>query len=46
MALEQHFGCRITGMAYPYGTYNDEVVRLCRSAGIRYARTVHSTPPL
>ncbi len=43
MALEQHFGCRITGMAYPYGTYNDEVVRLCRSAGIRYARTVHPT---
>ena len=41
--LEQLFGRRVTGMAYPYGTYNDTVVALCRSAGIRYSRTVHAT---
>lgn len=43
LRLEQLFGRRVTGMAYPYGTYNDAVIALCRSAGIRYSRTVQST---
>lgn len=41
--LEMLFGCRIQGMAYPFGTYNDEVIRILRDNGIRYCRTVHST---
>lgn len=40
--LEQQFGVLVRGSAYPYGTYNDEVVELLRLAGIVYARTVHS----
>ena len=30
-------------MAYPYGTYNDQVVDILKSCGIVYARTVIST---
>lgn len=41
-ALEKQFGVLVRGSAYPYGTYNDEVVTLLRLAGIAYARTVHS----
>ena len=42
-ALEEQFGCIVRGMAYPYGTYNDEVVEVLRNCGIAYARTVVST---
>ena len=42
-ALEQQFDTIVRGMAYPYGTYNDEVVASMRSVGIVYSRTVHST---
>lgn len=41
--LEGQFGKIVRGMAYPYGTYNDDVVASMRAAGIVYARTVHST---
>lgn len=41
--LEQHFGKIIRGMAYPFGTYNDEVVNCLRACGIAYSRTVRST---
>lgn len=41
--LEAQFGCIIRGMAYPYGTYNDEVVAVLKDCGIAYARTVVST---
>ena len=41
--LEQQFGTIIRGMAYPYGTYSDEVVEELRCAGIAYARTVEET---
>lgn len=33
----------VQGMAYPFGTYNDNVVDICGKAGIKYSRTVHST---
>lgn len=33
----------VWGHAYPFGLYNQEVFGLLRAAGIRYARTVHST---
>lgn len=42
-ALEQHFGYRIEGFAYPYGDHNPEVRDLVRSAGHLYARPVTST---
>lgn len=41
--IEKTFGRIARGMAYPYGTYNDEVVRALSACGIVYSRTVHST---
>ena len=37
--LEKFTGKIIRGMAYPFGTYNDNVVRVLTDAGIRYSRT-------
>ena len=42
-ALENDFGYIVRGMAYPYGTYSDEVVETLRTCGIAYARTTKST---
>lgn len=41
--LEEQFGTIVRGMAYPYGTYSDDVVETLRLCGIVYARTVIST---
>ena len=41
--LEAIYGGFVRGMAYPFGTYNDEVVSILRSCGIVYSRTVVST---
>lgn len=41
--LEEQFGTIIRGMAYPYGSYSDEVVECLKCAGIVYSRTVIST---
>jgi peptidoglycan/xylan/chitin deacetylase (PgdA/CDA1 family) len=41
--LERLFGTITRGMAYPFGTYSDEVVGVLKAAGIVYSRTVHST---
>ena len=41
--IEKMFGGVVRGMAYPYGTYNDEVVEALKSIGIAYSRTVIST---
>ena len=41
--LEEQFGDIVRGMAYPYGTYNDNVIRVLRDCGIVYARTTKST---
>lgn len=41
--LESQFGKIVRGMAYPFGTYSDEVVSCMRSVGIVYSRTVQST---
>lgn len=41
--LEQQFGTIVRGMAYPFGTYSDDVVACMRSVGIVYSRTVCST---
>lgn len=41
--IEEQFGVICRGHAYPYGTYNDQVLECLRACGIVYARTVQST---
>ena len=41
--LEKEFGGIITGMAYPQGTYNDEIIAGLKLAGVSYSRAVKST---
>ena len=41
--LEKAFGCMINGMAYANGSYDDKVVEVLKTCGIKYARTVVST---
>lgn len=41
--LESQFDTIVRGFAYPFGTFNDEVVNILKECGIAYARTVHST---
>lgn len=40
--IEQHFGQKACGMAYPGGFYNDRVVKLVEKAGYLYARTTEN----
>lgn len=41
--LEEQFERIVRGMAYPFGTFNDEVVDCLKAAGIAYARTTISS---
>lgn len=41
--LEALVGYPVTGMAYPFGTYNEVVIDEMKKAGIRYSRTVEAT---
>lgn len=41
--LENMYQRIITGFAYPYGWYNEELMNVLQGAGISYARTVVST---
>jgi len=41
--LERIFGTKMYGMAYPYGTFNDEVKKIAARCGLLYARGVVST---
>ncbi|MBE6861730.1 MAG: polysaccharide deacetylase [Ruminococcus sp.] len=43
-SLEIIFGTEIFGMAYPYGTFNDKVIRIAEECGIKYSRTVFDAP--
>lgn len=43
LVLEGLFSRIIRGMAYPYGTYNDEVVAVLHANGVAYSRTVESS---
>ena len=43
LALEDLAGYPVTGMSYPFGTYNAQVIDLARSAGIVYSRTTQAT---
>ena len=40
--IEQTFHQKPVGMAYPYGSYDDRIVKLVHKAGLFYARTVES----
>ena len=42
-ALEELFGCQIQGMAYPYGAYDQRVIRIVGECGIRFSRTCNDT---
>ncbi len=42
--LEAATGRIITGMAYPYGTWNKKVLEILSAAGITYCRTVRNAP--
>jgi peptidoglycan/xylan/chitin deacetylase (PgdA/CDA1 family) len=41
--LERIFGAKIYGMAYPFGTFNDEVKKIAARCGLLYARGVAGT---
>lgn len=41
--LEREFGRIVRGMAYPFGSYNDDVLQALRLCGICYSRTVATT---
>jgi peptidoglycan/xylan/chitin deacetylase (PgdA/CDA1 family) len=41
--LEKIFGCIVSGLSYPFGTYNEEIKEVLRNCGIVYSRTVDST---
>ena len=41
--LEDIFGGFVRGLAYPFGTYSDEVISAAKACGIVYARTTVST---
>jgi len=41
--LERIFGAKMYGMAYPYGTFNDQVKKIVERCGLLYARGVVST---
>ncbi len=41
--LEKVFNRSVQGMAYPFGRYDDRVVKAVGDCGLRYARTVHSS---
>ncbi|MBO5323770.1 MAG: polysaccharide deacetylase family protein [Oscillospiraceae bacterium] len=41
--LEEIYGGIVRGLAYPFGTYNDDVVAALKACGIAYARAVVST---
>ena len=42
-SIEQEYGIIARGMAYPFGTYSENVVDILGKCGIAYARTVNST---
>ena len=41
--LEELCGYPVRGMSYPFGTYNEQVISLLSSIGIKYSRTVAKT---
>lgn len=44
--LERLVGYPVTGMAYPFGTYDDTVISVLKECGIHYSRTTVATKTL
>ncbi len=42
-ALEKLTGYMVQGMSYAFGSYNDQVVEVLETLGIKYSRTVNAT---
>ena len=42
-ALEQLFGCKISGMAYPYGAFDQRIIDIVGECGIKFCRTCNDT---
>lgn len=42
-SIEENYGIIARGMAYPFGTYNQNVIGALKNCGIAYSRTVKST---
>ena len=40
--LEKYVDYPVLGMAYPFGTYSNQVFEACRACGIKYSRTVET----
>ena len=45
-ALQGLSGQPVRGLAYPFGTYDERIVRIARELGVAYARTANSTMAL
>lgn len=41
--LEEKYGRIVRGLAYPYGSFNDDIKRVLKDLGVAYARTTIST---
>ena len=41
--LEHLYQCKIQGMAYPCGSYNDDVLETLRNNNVKYCRTIAAT---
>ncbi len=41
--LEALCGYKVRGMSYPFGSFDDRVIELCKSEGMEYSRTVADT---
>lgn len=41
--LEEIFGTKISGMAYPYGTFDERIIAIAKECGIRFSRTTQDT---
>ena len=39
-ALEKLTGHLVQGMSYAFGNYNEEIIEIAKSLGIKYSRTV------
>lgn len=42
--LERILGTKIRGMAYPYGTFDERIIKIARECGIEFSRTVMDAP--
>lgn len=42
--LERIFNTKVCGMAYPYGAFDERIVRIAQKCGIKYSRTTMDAP--